>query len=244
MERKRSIVAIVVTVIMVGVYVYVTYFAPTTPQRLSQTGIPLPTEYFNSDDTVNIAYVEGVLDKIPPTNPPTGDAGGYDREAFFGPSWYDVDGNGCDTRNDILRRDYKNVRVERNGCTVVSGTLQDPYSGTVIDAKRGDGMVDIDHVVPLKAAYDSGAWAWSYKERLRFANDPINLTAVSYTENRTKSDKLAAEWLPTNKGVHCEYALVTTQVYEKYPLGIDATNRIQLKKLLQGCKEVTMAEVD
>jgi Protein of unknown function (DUF1524) len=99
---------------------------------------------------------------------------GYSREVF-GQAWADTDRNGCDTRNDILRRDLtgKVIKPDTNGCLVLSGTLADPYTARIITFHRGeDSEVDIDHVVSLSDAWQTGAFAWPNGKRLAFANDP------------------------------------------------------------------------
>jgi len=103
---------------------------------------------------------------------------GYTRDQF-GQSWFDTDRNGCDTRNDILRRDLTS-RQMKNACKVMAGTLTpDPYTGTSIRFIYGGASeVDIDHVVALSDAWQKGAARWPAGKRLAFANDPLNLLAV------------------------------------------------------------------
>jgi hypothetical protein len=124
---------------------------------------------------------------------------GYTR-AQFGQSWYDTDRNGCDTRNDILRRDLGS-RQMKNACKVLAGTLApDPYTGTSIRFVYGGASeVDIDHVVALSDAWQKGAARWVAGKRLALANDPLNLLAVDSSTNRSKGDGDAATWLPPNK---------------------------------------------
>jgi hypothetical protein len=103
----------------------------------------------------------------------------YDRD-FFGQAWYDEDGNGCDTRNDTLRRDLREVVLKENsnGCKVVSGILDDWYSATTVPFQSGGDtsrLVQIDHVVPLSWAWQHGANSWTDEVRREFANDPMNL---------------------------------------------------------------------
>ena len=102
---------------------------------------------------------------------------GYTR-AQFGQTWADVDRNGCDTRNDILKRDLTaEVFKERTReCVVLSGTLIDPFSGEIINFVRGNVSsmeVQIDHVVALSNAWQTGAFKLSIKDRTAFANDPL-----------------------------------------------------------------------
>ena len=105
---------------------------------------------------------------------------GYTRDQF-GQAWADVDHNGCDTRNDILARDLTDITLKpaTHDCVVLTGTLQDLYTGQTIRFERGGASeVDIDHRVPLSDAWQKGAQSWDQDTRTRFANDPINLIAV------------------------------------------------------------------
>ncbi|MCD4550115.1 MULTISPECIES: HNH endonuclease family protein [unclassified Schaalia] len=150
----------------------------------------------------------------------------YDREAF-GARWADIDHNGCDTRNDILSRDLSQVTYKKGtkNCVVLSGKLQDPYTGQLIDFERGNETskkIQIDHIVPLANAWASGAWEWDEATREKFANDPENLLAVDGPANQEKSAKTADEWLPKNKDFHCDY--VKRQVKVKYAWKLSVTN--------------------
>lgn len=163
------------------------------------------------------------------------------RRAIFGEPWLDVDGNGCDTRNDILARDLENVdfspragqqnRAAGKGAgvascpdaTVYSGKLRDPYTGKEIEFRRGaqsSAQVQIDHIIPLAYAYMHGGWELAQKGEKNllqeFANDPVNLRAVSGAANKEKSAAGPAQWLPENRDFHCEYALEMVAVLEKY----------------------------
>jgi hypothetical protein len=121
---------------------------------------------------------------------------GYDRSSFS--HWRDPDRNGCDARNDILRRDLTNlvIKSDSNGCKILGGVLADPYSGKDINFVFGASLVDIDHVVALSNAWQTGAFQFTNEIRLQFANDPLNLLAVSASLNRQKGDGDAATWLP------------------------------------------------
>lgn len=145
----------------------------------------------------------------------------YDRAAF-GPAWKDVDRNGCDTRNDILRRDLAEVRAKGGtaGCLVLTGVLRDPYTGERIVFERGPGTSDrvqIDHIVPLSYAWRHGADAWSDERRQEFANDPANLLAVAGRANSAKSDSGPSEWMPRAEYA-CEYTERFELVLQRYGL--------------------------
>lgn len=156
----------------------------------------------------------------------SGAATPYSRDAF-GPSWADEDHNGCDTRNDILARDLAEVEVKTGtqGCVVLSGVLDDPYTGARIAFTRGadSAAVQIDHVVALSDAWRNGAWAWEAAQRQRFANDPVNLLAVDGETNQDKGSATADAWLPPNAGYRCAYAV--RQIHVKHSYGLTVTSR-------------------
>lgn len=162
---------------------------------------------------------------------------GYDREESFGSAWRDVDRNGCDTRNDILARDLTSID-RPSGCRVLSGMLADPYTGTSIDFVRGQGTsqaVQIDHVVALMNAWETGAQQLTAEERLAFANDPLNLLAVDGPSNSRKGAGDAATWLPPAKGFRCEYVARQVAVKSEYGLWVTAPERDAIARVLDGC---------
>jgi len=164
----------------------------------------------------------------------------YDRDAF-GPAWADTDRNGCDTRNDVLRRDLTAVVTKpgTNGCVVLSGTLHDPYTGRTIAFERGSASslaVQIDHRVPLAYAWRHGAASWTPKQRELFANDQVtNLVAVDGPANEEKSDSGPAEWMPANTGDTCSYAVSFVTVATKWHLSIATADERALARTLTTC---------
>jgi len=160
---------------------------------------------------------------------------GYSRSAFS--HWRDPDRNGCDARNDILKRDLINVvfKEDTSECKVVSGVLNDPYSGLAIEFTLGKSEVDIDHVVALSHAWQVGAFQWSDAKRLEFANDPLNLLAVSARLNRQKGDGDAATWLPPAKSYRCAYVSRQVVVKVKYGLWITAAEKSAIQRVLASC---------
>ncbi len=164
---------------------------------------------------------------------------GYERSQF-GPAWSDVDRNGCDTRNDILYRDLTSV-VFKSGtrdCVVLSGILLDPYSGEKISFERGQKSsmdVQIDHVVALSNAWQTGAFKLSYDKRLAFANDPMNLLAVKGRLNSQKGDGDAATWLPPRKDIRCAYVAQQIVVKAKYGLWVTPPEKAAMQSLLAKC---------
>ena len=160
---------------------------------------------------------------------------GYSRSAFS--HWRDPDRNGCDARNDILKRDLFNIvfKADTDGCKVVSGELKDPYSGTTIQFILGKSDVDIDHVVALSHAWQVGAFQWSDAKRLEFANDPMNLLAVSARLNRQKGDGDAATWLPPAQSYRCAYVSRQVVVKVKYGLWVTSPEKAEIQRVLQSC---------
>jgi hypothetical protein len=166
---------------------------------------------------------------------------GYDRDNF-GSGWTDVDRNGCDTRNDVLRRDLDpvTVRAGTQGCLVVSGTLADPYTGTRIAFTRGQttsNAVQIDHVVALSDSWQKGAQGWSRDKREAFANDPLNLLAVQGSANMSKGDGDTATWLPSNKAMRCMYVDRQVSVKARYGLWVTGAERDAMERVLRTCPD-------
>ena len=166
---------------------------------------------------------------------------GYTR-AQFGQAWSDVDRNGCDTRNDILKRDLTAEIFKDNthDCVVLSGTLIDPYSGESINFVRGNITsmeVQIDHVVALSNAWQTGAFKLTIKDRTALANDPLNLLAVKGRLNSQKGDGDAATWLPPLKSYRCDYVLRQIAVKIKYKLWFTAPEKEAMVRILKGCPE-------
>ncbi|RRQ08713.1 HNH endonuclease [Corynebacterium bovis] len=183
---------------------------------------------------VDVAAVRGLLATLPVKGraPKTG----YTREQF-GPSWDDVDRNGCDTRNDILARDLRDI-VLSGRCKVMSGTLDDPYTGTTIPFVRGrqtSSAVQIDHVVALSDAWQKGAQQLDPVRRTELANDPLNLLAVDGPSNTAKGAGDAATWLPPNTAFRCRYVATQVQVKAKYGLWVTAAERDAVDRELGRC---------
>lgn len=166
---------------------------------------------------------------------------GYDR-ARFGQAWADVDRNGCDTRNDVLRRDLTELVLKpgTRGCLVLAGRLVDPYGGRPIAFVRGPGTsnaVEIDHVVALSDAWQTGAQRWPEAKRVRFANDPLGLLAVSGPLNRRKSDADAASWLPPAKGYRCAFVARQVAVKATYGLWVKPAEKAAITRVLDRCPD-------
>ncbi len=174
---------------------------------------------------------------------------GYNRKTKFGTAWKDVDHNGCDTRNDILKRDLTDVKFKSGTkeCVVRSGTLADPYTGTSIKFVKGNktsSAVQIDHVVALSDAWQKGAQQLSQESRVQLANDPYNLLAVDGTANKQKSDSDAASWLPSNKSFRCEYVARQIGVKAKYSLWVTQAEHDAMSDVLSSCPTQTVPAED
>jgi len=160
---------------------------------------------------------------------------GYTRSQF--PHWSDPDRNGCDARNDILKRDLTDItfKVGTRDCKVIAGQLLDPFSGKVITFSTTKVVIDIDHVVALSNAWQTGAAYFDKNTRLLIANDPINLLAVDAKLNRQKGDGDAATWLPPNKSFRCEYVARQVAVKSKYKLWVTEPEKVAITKILSSC---------
>jgi hypothetical protein len=171
---------------------------------------------------------------------------GYDRSRF-GQAWADVDRNGCDTRNDVLRRDLTAyvLKAGTHGCVVLRGTIHDPYTGRTIAFVRGPGTSDavqVDHVVPLGDAWQKGAQRWTTQRRTQFANDPLNLLAVDGPTNLRKGDGDTATWLPPRKAGRCSYVARQVSVKHKYGLSITVAERDAMVRVLQTCPRQALVD--
>ncbi|MEP7179029.1 MAG: DUF1524 domain-containing protein [Pseudonocardiales bacterium] len=169
-----------------------------------------------------------------------GDAWSDDNDAPFGH-------NGCDTRNDILRRDLHQTVLEvgSNGCVALSGRLDDPYTATAISFVRGSATssrVQIDHVVALADAWQSGAQQATAQQRQNLANDPMNLLAVDGPANQQKGAANAASWLPANKSFRCSYVGRQVSVKLKYGLSVTSAEGSVIARVLSACQGQLLTE--
>ncbi|UZX03676.1 HNH endonuclease [Arthrobacter sp. CDRTa11] len=162
----------------------------------------------------------------------------YEREAF-GQAWLDVDRNGCDTRNDILRRDLASVDfTEESACRVAAGSFHEPYTGEMAHFRRGPESskeVQIDHVVALADAWQKGAQQLTMQQRQSLANDPLNLIAADGPANQQKGAGDAATWLPKNKAFRCHYVARQISVKAAYGLWVTQAEKEAMKQVLGSC---------
>ncbi|MET4428767.1 HNH endonuclease family protein [Mycolicibacterium sp. 624] len=161
----------------------------------------------------------------------------------FGRAWSDevnveFGHNGCNTRDDVLRRDLVNLVLRSGTCFAQRGTLRDPYSGQVIDFVRGPSTSDavqIDHVVSLSDAWYKGARNWDDQRRRDFANDPRNLLAVAGNANFDKAFRDAASWLPPNVAFRCEFVARQVEVKSAYGLWVSGKEKDAMADVLRDC---------
>jgi len=156
----------------------------------------------------------------------------YDRQAMYG-RWADEDGNCRNTRHEVLAAESL-VPVEGE-CKVLSGLWYDPFTTQTFNDPED---VDIDHLVPLKEAHESGAWKWHRYRQRAYANDldnPGHLIAVDDETNQRKSARDPAEWLPPNAAYHCAYVATWVQIKYKWHLSIDPAEKDAIVRVLEGC---------
>lgn len=154
----------------------------------------------------------------------------------FGDGWRTI--NGCDTRNIILHRDLKKTTIG-DQCKVLSGTLNDPYTGKTIIYNRSlaSNDIQIDHVVALSDAWQKGAQQLTKQRRNDLANDPLELLAVDGPTNQLKGDGDAATWLPPNKLFRCQYVARQIAIKLKYELWITSAEHDAIERQLMQCPD-------
>lgn len=214
---------------------------------ISETAAPTP-EPTATDEAPDVAAKPGsamkALNRLK-VKPMTSGAG-YDRDRKFGDAWIDVDGNGCDTRNDILARDFASI-TRTDGCLIYKGVLKDKYTGERIRFTRGQTTslaVQVDHVVALHNAWMTGAHKLSYSMRVAFANDPLNLQAVDGPTNSRKSDSDASWWLPPRRGYQCAYVARQISVKKAYRLWVTPDEKIAMQAVLTTCPRQKVYDTD
>ncbi len=215
--KTRRVAAVAVLAVAAIVWVVTQYGGMEVGQQVPSSSTTLST-------------ARAALDSLPVKGraPKTG----YTR-AQFGDGWLSKDG--CDTRNIILNRDLRDVVVDTK-CRVVKGILDDPYTGKRIAFVRGaeSDAVQIDHVVALSNAWQTGAQQLTSAERVQLANDPLELLAVDGPANQAKSDGDAATWLPSNKAFRCQYVARQVAVKVRYRLGVTAAEKDAIARILDG----------
>ena len=168
----------------------------------------------------------------------TEDRTGYDRDLFK--LWIDADGNGCDTREEVLIEESTTSPSTGSGCAV-TGTWFSYYDEETWTAP---GDVDIDHVVPLAEVWDSGGSDWTAAHREDYANDLTDdrtLVAVTDNVNQSKGDQDPAEWMPPSASATCEYVDTWVAVKSRWSLEVDSAEKSALTSLAADCPNVTIS---
>ncbi len=226
-EKRRRTIAVILLAVLSAVFIFNINSAQAPPVAYKQTVEQPQSGAINVLAALERVEVKG---RAPKT--------GYTRAQFLS-DWGEA--GGCDLRNLILQRDLSDTFVDPVGkCVVIRGRLDDPYTGKVIEFKRGQGTSDavqIDHVVALSDAWQKGAQQLGFDVRNRFGNDPLNLLAVDGPANQNKSDADAATWLPANKGYRCRYVARQTAVKLKYHLWMTAAEKDAIKLQLRRCPD-------
>ena len=170
----------------------------------------------------------------------------YERPNLWGAaSTYHVDAplpSNCDVREAVLYRDGENVKVD-DDCKILQGKWVDPYNnitytynldgGTPIDVSD----LEIEHIVPLKNAFGSGAYKWMDETFKTFAHDVNNLIVVNGSDNASKGAKGPEEWVPSNEGYTCSYATKWIETKTEYELTVTENEKIALREMLSTCEE-------
>lgn len=157
---------------------------------------------------------------------------GYNRDLFK--HWNDVDRDCQNARSEVLRQETK--RRVTGACTVSTGKWISQYDGAV---RYRASALDVDHMVPLAEAWDSGARAWDANRRQAFANDLTegrSLIAVTATTNRSKGDRDPAEWMPAK--ARCKYVLQWTAVKIRWGLKVDPAEKVRMTATANACPNV------
>ncbi|MFY9227840.1 MAG: HNH endonuclease family protein [Candidatus Microsaccharimonas sp.] len=220
--RLRRLIAAVLSAVGLALIVLA-----TAPEMIPQPVQPVETPSNSSaQQALETLEVKGRAAKT-----------GYSRDQF-GSGWATV--NGCDTRNIILNRDLVNVQLDTE-CKVVAGTLNDPYTGKVIEYQtESSSKIQIDHVVALSDAWQKGAQQLTREKRIQLANDPLELIAVDGPANQEKGDSDAASWLPSNKGFRCQYVARQIAIKQKYSLWVTTAEKSAMTGVLALCPTQTL----
>ena len=210
---------------------------PTTPAATSP--IPITQPPTTSAPITPAPSTQPQVTQPPAPSDPVGlriepeFVGGYDRDLFA--DWYDADRNGCNTRKEVLIAESLDPVQIGARCAITGGRWFSIYDNV---ETTDSSSFDIDHMVPLSEAWDSGAWNWNADQRKHFANDldqPFFLIAVTASSNRSKSDRDPAEWMPPNSGYHCEYVRIWIEIKRAWDLSVDQAEHNYLAQKLASC---------
>jgi hypothetical protein len=230
-HRRRQVVVLVM--------VFLALVAALASSLFNSTPAPEATDpQASTDSSQSLALAE--LEKLEIKDHQA--AASYARDEF-GSGW--AKWQTCDTRQKILARDLTEIVYDEDNCTVLSGVLNDPYTGKTINFTRGtstSGAVQIDHVVALANAWQTGASYWDKPQRVALANDDLELLAVDGPANTQKSAAAASEWLPKNLGFRCQYVARQIAVKLKYLLWVTQSEYNAMSEVLSGCPTQRLPE--
>lgn len=210
----------------------------TTTTLASKKKRPVSTTTIVKGGTAQMQLALDVLRAIPVASE---NGRGYSRSLFK--HWIDADGDSCNTREEVLIAESQSrAQVDPFGCRVVEGDWFSPYDGQSFTSPSD---LDVDHLVPLKEAWDSGAWAWTSARRQLFANDLSDsrtLIAVSASQNRSKGDKDPSNWIPPRQAYVCSYLADWVAVKAQWGLSMDQSEAGRIRNLLtRSCATTTVA---
>jgi len=215
--------------------------SPSSFPQSSSRDSPSPTPPAAGTSEGAAAVFATLLAQLPVDNSPDSHSG-YVRDYFN--AWIDANHDGCDTRAEVLINESAAAVTTRSTCTVSTGSWYSAYDGLwILDASK----LDIDHFVPLKEAWISGAYSWDSTTRTQFGNDlgyPASLLAVSASSNRSKSDRDPASWMPANPGFACDYVATWVAVKYRWNLSVDGTEKRVIESILAGCSSVAVTVPD
>ena len=232
--RARRIVVLALAVLGFAVYLlqnpeaYQEVISADDTSFLTAEEIPFKAEQSKSDSLLAVDVLNNLAVKEKDRSQK------YYRKLFYD-NW-GLTASGCNTREAILARDLADTSIK--DCKVMSGILQDPYTGKEIHFTRGQetsSAVQIDHVVALSNAWSTGAFAFDESKRYEISQDPLNLLAVDGPANQEKSDQDAADWLPSNQGFQCQYVARQISVKYKYELWVTPAEKAKMLEVLSRC---------
>jgi hypothetical protein len=233
---RRTIATVVIGALLVVSVIFVGGGANVANNNSASNEASTTSQQTNSNEPLATT----ILAKLPIKGraPSTG----YSREKFGG-AW--ANEGTCTMRDKILTRDLTDVKFKNDTCEVASGILQDPYTGEIINFTRGvetSSAVQIDHVVAIGNAWQTGAQQISQAEREQMYNDPLELLAVDGSANQQKSDGDAATWLPANKSFRCQYVARQIAVKQKYSLWVTSAEHDAISRILASCPDERLPE--
>ena len=206
----------------------------------SETSESTPQAATNAEGAYYASYL---LSQLPVQA--SADGSTYEREEQFYSSWPSIDG--CSLRQRILKRDFAAATLDDDNCTVIAGNFVDPYSSQEFDFTQKSEIssgVQIDHVVALSNAWQTGAQNLSADARYALATDPLNLIAAGAEANQDKSDGDASEWLPPNRAFRCEYVARQIAVKYKYHLWVTEPEHAAMITVLTDCPAQTVTGIE